>query len=482
MAPLRPGRRVRGRVCSLLLSSLVPALVLPVGLAGCAGAPARAMSERRAPGPHAPELRTEERRALAERVRTELRRSWGAYKTYAWGHDELKPLSRAPRDWHSGTLLITAVDALDTLILAGEREEAERTRAYIVAHLSFDQDIRVKNFEITIRVLGGLLSAAQLLDDKRLLDLADDLGRRLLPAFDSPTGMPYMYVNLRTGKADGKESNPAEIGTLLLEFGTLSRMTGKPVYYDKAKRALQALFERRSSLGLVGEVIDVETGRWVSPSSHAGARIDSYYEYLLKSWKLFGDEDCGRMWRVSIAALDRYVADETASGLWYGVVDMTSGRRTATQFGALEAFLPAVLALGGDLDRARQLQDSSLAMWRAAGIEPDGFDYAARRVTDPSYPLRPEIVESTYYLHRLTGDPRYLEMGRALFEDIVRHCRTDAAFTVLEDVTTKKQGDLMPSYFLAETLKYFYLLFSPDDGVDLRTTVFTTEAHPLALR
>lgn len=455
------------RSSPLSMVSLVPALGLAAGLAGCAGPP---------PARDKADL---ERIVLAERVRAELRHSWGAYRTYAWGHDELKPLSRAPRDWHAGTLLITPVDALDTLLLMGEKEEAERARAYIVEHLSFDQDIAVKNFEITIRVLGGLLSAAQLLDDGRLLDLADDLGHRLLPAFDSPTGMPYMYVNLRTGKTHGAESNPAEIGTLLLEFGTLSRMTGKQVYYDKAKRALTALFERRSSLGLVGEAIDVETGRWVSPASHVGGGIDSYYEYLLKCWRLFGDEDCGRMWRASIAALHRHVADDTASGLWYGVVDMTSGRRTTTEFGALEAFLPAVLALGGDLDRARRLQESAFGMWRASGIEPDGFDYAARHVTHPAYPLRPEIVESTYYLHRLTGDPRYLEMGRVLFEDIVRYCRTDAGFTVLDDVTTKKQGDLMPSYFLAETLKYFYLLFSPEDVVDLKTIVFTTEAHPL---
>jgi ER degradation enhancer, mannosidase alpha-like 2 len=456
--------KMPARCLPLLLISFLPALGM---VAGCgAPPPAKTMSDQ-------------ERLALVERVRGELRYSWGAYTRHAWGHDELKPLSRTPRDWHAGTLLITPVDALDTLLLLGEKGEAERARAYIAEHLTFDQDIEVKNFEITIRVLGGLLSAAQMLDDRDLLHLAEDLGRRLLPVFDSPTGMPYMYVNLRTGKTRGAESNPAEIGTLLLEFGTLSRMTGNRAYYDKAKRALTGLFERRSPLGLVGEVIDVETGRWVRPSSHVGGGIDSYYEYLLKCWKLFGDEECGAMWRASIEALNRHVAEETASGLWYGVVDMSSGRRTAREFGALEAFLPAVLALGGDPHRARRLQESAFGMWRAAGIEPDGFDYGTVRVTYPSYPLRPEIVESTWYLHRLTHDPRYLEMGRELFEDIVTCCRTDAGFTVLEDVTTRKQGDLMPSYFLAETLKYFYLLFSPDDVIDLETTVLTTEAHPL---
>src|SRR5579864_282620 len=109
------------------------------------------------------------------------------------------------------------------------------TRAYIVKNLSFDQDIYVKNFEITIRLLGGLLSSYQLTGDKRLLSLADDLGTRLLPAFNSPTGMPYVYVNLKTGAVRGEETNPAEVGTLLLEFGALSKLTGKTIYYDKAK-------------------------------------------------------------------------------------------------------------------------------------------------------------------------------------------------------------------------------------------------------
>jgi len=286
-------------------------------------------------------------------------------------------------------------------------------------------------------------------------------------------------VNLRTGAVKEPKSNPAEIGTLLLEFGTLAKLTGKPMYYDAAKKALVALHSRRSSLGLVGDRIDVETGAWIGKSSHAGGGIDSYYEYLLKCWLLFGDEDCHRMWREASAALNRYVADDSPAGLWYGSVDMDSGRRTGTEFGALEAFLPGVLALGGDLDRARRLQVSAIAMWDAHGIEPDGWDYRARKVTWPGYPLRPEIVESTYILHRLTGDPRYLDEGRRLFDAIVAHCRVEAGYTALKDVTTKEKGDLMHSFFLAETLKYFYLLYAPDSTLDLRAVVFNTEAHPL---
>ena len=154
---------------------------------------------------------------MASRVRQEFLHAWNAYKQYAWGHDELRPLSKSARDWYGVSLYMTPLDSLDTMILMGLREEAESTREYIVKNLSFDHDIYVKNFEITIRMLGGLLSNYQLTGDKRLLALAEDLGNRLLPAFNSKTGMPYVFVNLKTGAVRGEVSNPAEIGTLLVE-------------------------------------------------------------------------------------------------------------------------------------------------------------------------------------------------------------------------------------------------------------------------
>jgi ER degradation enhancer, mannosidase alpha-like 2 len=419
------------------------------------------------------------RAEMAARVRSEFLHAWRAYEQYAWGHDELRPVTKAPHDWHAESLLMTPVDALDTLLLMGLKDEAEKAKALIIDRLTFDKDFPVKNFEITIRLLGGLLSGYQMTGDPRLLRLAEDLGTRLLPAFDSPTGMPYMYVNLKTGKTSGARSNPAEIGTLVLEFGTLARLTGKPVFYDKAKNALVQLHQRRSKIGLVGEEIDVETGAWVSPASHVGGGIDSYYEYLLKCSLLFGDGDCGRMWRDSRRALDKRLADDAPTGLWYGQVDMTTGKRTATDFGALHAFLPAVLALGGDRGRARRLQASAYRMWNLHGIEPEVIDYRTMKVTHPGYQLRPEIMESAYVLHRSTKDPQYLEMGKTFFDGLVAHCRTDAGYTVLKDVTTKEKGDLMPSYFLAETLKYLYLLFASDETMDLKKVVFNTEAHPL---
>jgi mannosidase alpha-like ER degradation enhancer 2 len=185
------------------------------------------------------------------------------------------------------------------------------------------------------------------------------------------------------------------------------------------------------------------------------------------------------MWRRSVRALNRHLADDAPTGLWYGQVDADSGRRTASEFGALHAFLPGVLALGGDLPRARGLQDSCFRMWKLHGIEPEVLDYRAMKVLHAGYPLRPEIVESAYVLYRKTKDPKYLEMGRTFFDSLVAHCRTDAGYTVLKNVVTKEKGDLMPSYFLAETLKYLYLLFAPEGTLDLDAVVFNTEAHPL---
>jgi ER degradation enhancer, mannosidase alpha-like 2 len=418
-------------------------------------------------------------RQVADRVRIEFLHAWNNYERYAWGHDALRPLSKTAHDWYGQSLLMTPVDALDTLLLMHLDAEAAKTRLLIVNELSFDRDVYVKIFEVTIRLLGGLLSSYQLTGDKRLLNLAEDLGTRLLPVFDSPTGLPYVYVNLRSREVRDAVTNPAETGTLLLEFGTLSKLTGKPVFYEKAKRALVETYKRRSAIGLVGSTINVETGLWTDTDSHISGGIDSYYEYLWKCWRLFGDQDCRDMWNASIPAVHRYLADETSGELWYGHADMQTGKRTATTYGALDAFFPALLALSGDITRARRLQASSFKMWNVEGIEPELLDYKTMRVIASGYHLRPEIVESTYYLYRYTGDPQYRRMGENIFNVFVKYCRTDAGYAALADVTTKQQRDEMESFVLAETFKYFYLLFAPPRTLDFDKIVFNTEAHPL---
>ena len=421
----------------------------------------------------------EDAQQLAARVRTEFLHAWNNYERYAWGHDALQPLNKTGHDWYGQSLLMTPVDSLDTLILMHLDAEAERARALIISDLSFDRDIYVKNFEMTIRLLGGLLSSYQLTGDKRLLNLAEDLGNRLLPVFNSPTGLPYVYVNLRTGQTRDPVTNPAETGTLLLEFGTLSKLTGRPVFYEKAKRALVETFKRRSPLGLVGDSIDVETGAWTNTDSHISGGIDSYYEYLWKCWLLFGDKDCRDMWNASIPAINKYLADEIRGELWYGHADMRTGKRSQTQYGALDAFFPALLAFSGDLERARRLQASSFKMWNLYGIEPETLDYKTMQVVARSYHLRPEIIESTYYLYHYTGDPEYRRRGEKMFDDFVKYCRAEAGYAALADVISKQQLDEMQSFVLAETFKYFYLLFAPPETLQFDKVIFNTEAHPL---
>jgi hypothetical protein len=185
------------------------------------------------------------------------------------------------------------------------------------------------------------------------------------------------------------------------------------------------------------------------------------------------------MWKDTIAAVNAHVADEASGGLWYGHVNMKTGKQRATVFGALYAFFPAVLALGGDLDRAARLEDSCYKMWTLYGTAPEQLDYKAMKVVLGSYQLRPEVIESAYYLYHYTSDEKYRRMGATFFNSLVERCKTDAGFAALADVRTGVKTDAMESYFLAEVMKYFYLLFAPPQAFDFDKAVFNTEAHPI---
>ena len=256
-------------------------------------------------------------------------------------------------------------------------------------------------------------------------------------------------------------------------------MTGNPVYYEKSKNALVQLFNRRSKIGLVGSVINVETGEWVDKTSHIGGGIDSYYEYLLKCSILFSDKECAHMWDESIKAINTFVVDSSRGALWYGQVDMNTGIRSGTMFGALEAFFPAVLCLNNDVPRARRLEHSCYEMWNLHGIEPESMDYRTMEADDKHYVLRPEIIESAFYLYHYTKDTAYKNMGEVFFKNLVQRCRTETAYAALKDVSTGEKMDQMESFFLAETMKYLYLLCSPESTLNLDEVVFNTEAHPI---
>lgn len=415
----------------------------------------------------------------AEKIKQMFLHGWKAYKKYAWGKDQLKPVSKIGENWYSESFLLTPVDAFTTMKLMGLKEEAEEAKRLILNNLSFDKNIFVRHFEFTIRLLGGLISAYQLDGDSKFLELAEDLGKRFLNGFNSKTGMPYRWVNLQTGEVKDKISNPAEIGTLMVEFGSLSKLTGNSVYYETAKKAFVECYNRHSAIGLPGTQIDVETGEWKNSESHIGAMIDSYFEYMIKCYHLFGDKDFKEMYDKSMYAVNKYMWDSTTTGYWYKRVDMNTGQETRTIFGALDAFVPAMLVLGEDYSRAIKLQESCYKMWTQFGIEPEEMNYKTFEVHYPNYPLRPEIVESAFYLYRHAKNPRYLEMGKTFYDSFEQYCKLDEGYAPLKNVLSKEKEDPMESFFFAETLKYLYLLFAPDETLDLSKYVFNTEAHPI---
>lgn len=415
---------------------------------------------------------------MRAKVKEAVKHAWKGYKQYAWGFDDLQPLTKTGKNWYTTSMLMTPVDAFDTFILLGLKEEANDAKKIILQKLNFNIDQDVQVFEITIRLLAGLLTAYELDGNKKFLSLADDLGKRLIPCFNTPTGMPYRYVNLVTGKIKDSANNPAEIGTLMMEFGKLSKLTGNKTYYNAAKKAIMAVYNKRSKINLVGEVIDVNTGKWISTQSHISGYIDSYYEYLYKSWKLFGDKDFKNAWDVSAAAIKRYLIRKQTNGWFCTHVDMNSGIETSSTYGALDAFIAGLMAYSGDVKTAREIQKANYYMWTTFNIEPEEFNFKTDSLLSAYYVLRPENLESCFYLYRLTKDQQYLFMGKRMVDDILTHCRTDAGFASLKSVTTFEQINSMHSFLFAETFKYAYLIFAPDNVIDLNKIVFTTEAHP----
>jgi len=409
------------------------------------------------------------------------RHAWQGYIKDASGFDALMPISKKGQNWYSSSLVMTPVDAFDTFVLMKMKPEADEAKAIIFKDLSFKKNMEVQLFEVSIRFLGGLISSYELDGDPRFLKLAKDLGKRLLPAFNSPTGMPYRYVNLQTGKTRDPLSNPAEIGTYLLEFGKLTQYTGDSVFYKTAKKASFEVFKRRSKIGLVGTVIDVNTGNWANTESQIGARIDSYYEYLYKAWLLFGDRDCKAAWETSNEAIIKYLYVKTDKGAFFTRVDMNTGRETHPLYGALDAFYAGILTLSGNLTLAQNIQQGNTYMWVKFHIEPEEFNFRTDSVTAPGYPLRPENLESCFYLYRATKDEQYLRMGKRMIDDIFSKCRTTDGFAAVKDVRTLELEDSMESFFFAETLKYAYLIFAPESTLDLKKVVFTTEAHPFKI-
>ncbi|KAI3513428.1 hypothetical protein L1887_20762 [Cichorium endivia] len=443
------------------------------------------------------------RRRMSEKVRKMFYHAYDNYMTYAFPHDELKPISKTFTDslselgnlklenlpqGYNGSAL-TLVESLSSLVILGNNSEFERAVMWLSENLNFDVDARINLFECNIRLLGGLVSAHILATDStnrliqgtynnQLLVLAQDLGTRFLPAFNTPTGLPYAWINLKYGVMENEttETSTSGCGSLILEMGALSRLTGDSRFEDAALHALRKLWAMRSSLNLLGTTLDVATGEWIEYSSGIGAGVDSFYEYLIKAHILFGKEEFWRMFQSAYLAVQKYFR----YGSWYHEADMRTGRATYWQLTSLQAFWPGVQVLVGDVAAANLTHREFFYVWKKFGVLPERYllDHQIVHPTEKYYPLRPELAESTYYLYQATKDPWYMEVGETIVNSLNLHTKVEGGYASVRDVTTMQLEDHQHSFFLAETCKYLYLLFD-DSALTGQNYVFTTEGHPL---
>jgi hypothetical protein len=441
----------------------------------------------------------------------------------------------------------------------------------------FDVDSKVQVFETVIRGVGGLLSAhlfasgelpingykprivkSSLRDNPtngetttiiwpnglryngQLLRLALDLAQRLLPAFYTATGMPYPRVNLRHGipfylnsplheygngvpfDADGSpeitETCSAGAGSLVLEFTVLSRLTGDPRFEQLAKRAFWAVWERRSTIGLIGAGVDAENGQWIGAYAGIGAGTDSFFEYALKASILLSGHDTPNLtipfqehhdswldpntiynplsveenaaetflaaWHEAHAAIKRHLYSSTHHP-HYVNVHLATGSPQAYWIDSLGAYYPGLLTLAGEVEEAIETNLLYTALWTRYSALPERWSVRDGQVEGGLgwWPGRPEFIESNYHLYRATRDPWYLHVGEMVLEDIKQRCWTKCGWSGLQDVRTGEKSDRMESFFLGETAKYLYLLFDPDHPLNSLDAayVFTTEGHPLLI-
>ncbi|KAL7530357.1 hypothetical protein ACHAXR_009943 [Thalassiosira sp. AJA248-18] len=431
-----------------------------------------------------------------------MKHVWKSYKQYAFGKDELHPISKkATSNW--GGMGTTLVDSLDTLWLMGLKDEFWEGRDWVRDHLTHDNVGQVSGFETTIRSLGGLLAAYDFSKDEVFLEKAEDLGKRLIKAYDTPSGLPHGSINLQSGRSSnfGWNSNAyilAEIGTQQIEYRYLSRATGKDDYAKKSERVFDILQKIQPSDGLLFQNIKDGVGGALPKFSNQkvsfGAMGDSVYEYMIKVWVQGGKKEpmYREMWDKAMMGMhEQLIQKSTPNGLTF-IADRVSGH-IDRKMDHLVCFMGGALALGAytdplgldskraqrDLKTAKALTYTCYQMYARTktGIAPEfvqfngGDDMTVPRGA-PFYILRPETVEAFYYLSVLTGDPIYREWGWEVFQSIEKYCKTKYGYGSLKDVNNPGSvEDRMESFFLAETLKYLYLLFDPDSEIDILNKV-----------
>lgn len=422
-----------------------------------------------------------------------MKAAWQSYKEHAWGHDFLKPQTLSWNDDYG--LGVTIIDALDTLIIMGLHEEYKEAKEWIEESLQMESDVSF--FETVIRCLGGLISAYELTGDKILLEKAKELGDRLMPAFNTTTGLPKARVDLGSGRTKDHHWAPgsallADVGTCQMELIALTEHTGDFKYAQAGIK----VFDQLRKLGpLPPTHINIRTLECVEAMCTFDAFGDSYYEYLLKSYAYAPKNvsSADEFWKAIWAAVNRIGFTGIESGRIYFTTATKSG--FTHNISHLVFFLPGLLYLAASVDPrhqemynllANQLLETGMMLYdtrTGIGGETASFTIKEPGVywSDPTFKLRPEFVESLFYAWRFTHDKRYRVKAKKILDSILKYCRINGGFTTVEDVTSPVviYGDLQDSFFLSETLKYLYLIFCDDDVISLDKYVFTTQAHPL---
>jgi len=444
------------------------------------------------------------------KVREAMMHAYHNYEKYAMGRDELKPVSGGYKDWVHGGMAMTIVDALDTLYIMGMKDEFKRGRDYIANKLPAFNSIpsTVSVFETNIRMVGGFLSAYDLSHDEVFLKKAREMADLLANAFDEATGMFAKSVNLQNGQKNGLGSIVlSEVGTMQLEFRRLSQLTGDNKYDRMVTRVMKELKDNGPSDGLYPTTYMPHSKRFAG-SVTMGGLGDSFFEYLLKQWLLTGKTDNMylEMYQRSLHGIMTKMVDnfDTNSPPVSFIAEYSGGRKIP-RVGHLACFAAGMLALGeanGVSDRApSDLKVDSKEVMKVAeqfttacvksyqmtttGIGPEGFQYSPTGHISGSgyYILRPETVESLFILYRITGNKKYQDWAWELFSNIEKNCRVKYGYSGLHNVyQPQSYNDVQESFFLAETLKYFYLVFSPENVIPLDKWVFNTEAHPLEIQ
>lgn len=447
-----------------------------------------------------------------ETVRQMMKHAWDNYATYAWGKNELRPISRKGHSasvFGSGNFGATIVDGLDTLYIMGFDEEFKKGRDWVEQNLNLTGAYtELSVFETNIRFIGGLLSCYALTGDLMFRDKALHIAEKLLPAFNTPSGIPHALINVGTGAsknyawASSSASILAEFGTMSLEFNYLSDVTGNPIFRQKVEKINQVLRQAERSDGLYPNYLNPKTGRWGQQHVSMGALGDSFYEYLLKAWLQSGksDEDMRSMYVDAMDTVIKKLIQKSNGGLTY-FAEMKFGR-LEHKMDHLACFGGGLLALGGQ-HLGEPYKSKHMELGKAithtchesydrtnSKLGPEAFRFTdsieakALKGNEKYYILRPEVVESYFVLWRLTHDPRYRQWGWEAVQALEKHCKVDGGYTGIKNVYSDEptQDDVQQSFFLAETLKYLYLLFSDDDLISLDDWVLNTEAHPLPVK